>query len=220
MKKTIIFDLDGTLIDSVLDIGLCMNEVLQEFNLSPYKIEEYNYFLGGGVEILVSNVLKENTNINLKNSITKRFQEVYETTLHTNTKPYDGIYDLLDELVKMKFNIAVLSNKPHKFTLGYVEKLFGKYNLQEVHGQKTTIEKKPHPQAAINIANSFNTPCEETYFVGDTKVDMQTATNAGMIPIGVLWGFRDEAELKEYKAKYIAKKPLDIIEFVKINHAK
>ncbi|AXH16252.1 HAD family hydrolase [Malaciobacter mytili] len=220
MKKTIIFDLDGTLIDSVLDIALCMNEVLKEFNLKTYEIEEYNYFLGGGVDILVNNVLKENSNINLKNSITKRFQEVYENTLHSNTKPYEGIYELLDELIKMQFNIAVLSNKPHKFTLGYVEKLFGKYNLKEVHGQKTTIEKKPHPQAAINIANSFNTPCEKTYFVGDTKVDMQTATNAGMISIGVLWGFRDEDELKKYNANYIVEKPLDIIEILKKNHEK
>ncbi len=217
MKKTIIFDLDGTLIDSVLDIGLCMNKVLEEFNLRPYKIQEYNHFLGGGIDILINNVLKQNTNINLKKNITKRFQEVYEMTLHSNTKPYEGIYELLDELVKMDFNIAVLSNKPHKFTLGYVEKLFGKYNLKEVHGQKDIIEKKPHPQAAINIANSFKTPCKETYFVGDTKIDMQTATNAGMISIGVLWGFRDKAELKKYNAKYIVENPLDIINILKNN---
>ena len=213
-NKAIIFDLDGTLIDSVLDIALCMNEVLKELNLKSYEIEEYNYFLGGGIDVLVNNVLK-NPSKELRQTVSKKFQEVYETTLHSNTKAYEGVCELLQELQNQDFNIGVLSNKPHKFTQGYVEKIFKEFNLIEVHGQKEHIPKKPDPTAAINIAKSFNVPCQDTYFVGDTKVDMQTANNANMISIGVLWGFRDEEELRQYGAKYIVKEPLDILSIIK-----
>ncbi|RXJ84058.1 HAD family hydrolase [Arcobacter sp. CECT 8985] len=213
-KKAIIFDLDGTLIDSVLDIALCMNEVLEEFQLNTYEIDKYNYFLGGGVDFLVDNVLK-NPSKELKEDVIKRFKEVYDSAIHTNTKPYEGIYELLDELQKLDFKIAVLSNKPHKFTIGYIKKLFGNYNIVEVHGQKEDIPKKPHPEGALLIANKFNINCEDIFFVGDTKVDMQTASNANMKSIGVLWGFRDEEELKEYNADFIVKKPLDILDIVK-----
>ncbi|AXX93670.1 phosphoglycolate phosphatase [Malaciobacter molluscorum LMG 25693] len=213
-QKAIIFDLDGTLIDSVLDIALCMNKVLQELNLPTYKIEEYNYFLGGGVDVLVDNVLK-NPSLKIKDIVIQRFKEVYDLAIHSNTKPYEGIYELLDELEKLDFKIAVLSNKPHKFTINYINTLFNKYNFIEVHGQKDDRPKKPHPAGALLISKNLNIPCEDIYFVGDTKVDMQTASNANMISIGVLWGFRDEKELKEHKANFIVEKPLDILNIVK-----
>ncbi|WP_228256652.1 HAD family hydrolase [Malaciobacter molluscorum] len=213
-QKAIIFDLDGTLIDSVLDIALCMNKVLQELNLPTYKMEEYNYFLGGGVDVLVDNVLK-NPSLKIKDIVTQRFKEVYDLAIHSNTKPYEGIYELLDELEKLDFKIAVLSNKPHKFTINYINTLFNKYNFIEVHGQKDDTPKKPHPAGALLISKNLNIPCEDIYFVGDTKVDMQTASNANMISIGVLWGFRDEKELKEHKANFIVEKPLDILNIVK-----
>lgn len=212
-NKAVIFDLDGTLINSVVDIALSMNKVLEELHLPSYKVEEYNYFLGGGVDILINNVLK-NPSEELKKRITKRFHEVYETALHSNTQAYEGIYELLNALTKKGYNIGILSNKPHKFTLKYVNKILKNFNIKEVHGQKIQIPKKPDPTAAINIANKFNVSCENTYFVGDTKIDMQTANNAGMIAIGVLWGFRGEDELKKYNAHYIVKNPLDILKIL------
>lgn len=213
-QKAIIFDLDGTLIDSVLDIALCMNEVLEELNLQTYEIEEYNYFLGGGVDVLVDNVLKNPTQ-QLKQKVTQRFKEVYDLAIHTNTKAYEGIYELLDELEKLDFKLAVLSNKPHKFTIAYINRLFDKYNFIEVHGQKEDTPKKPHPAGALLISEKLNIPCEDIYFVGDTKVDMQTATNANMTSIGVLWGFRNEEELKQYNANFIVNEPLEILNIVK-----
>lgn len=217
-KKTIIFDLDGTLIDSLEDIAICMNTVLKELNLPIHKMNDYKYFVSGGVSVLVDNVLKA-LNIDfteeLKEKITANFKEIYDVKLHDKTKPYAGIYELLDELVKLDCNIGILSNKPHESTLAHVNSLFSKYNLKEVHGQKAHIEKKPNPTAAILIANSFNIPCEKIYFVGDTMVDMQTAKNANMISIGVLWGFRDEKELKDNGANFIVKHPLDILEIIK-----
>lgn len=217
-KKTIIFDLDGTLIDSLEDIAVCMNQVLKELDLPTHEMNDYKYFVGGGISILVDNALNAlNKEISdeLKEKVTQRFKEIYDQKLHAKTKPYEGIYELLDELVKLDYNIGILSNKPHEFTIAYAQSLFSKYNIPQIHGQKSDVPKKPDPIAAITIANSFNTPCEETYFVGDTMVDMQTAVNAKMIGIGVLWGFRDEEELMENGATFVVKHPLDILDIIK-----
>lgn len=213
-NKAIIFDLDGTLIDSLEDIAVCMNQVLEELNLPSHKIEDYKYFVGGGISILVDNALNIDTPQNIKEEVTNRFKVIYDEKLHEKTLPYEGIYELLDELEKLDFKIGILSNKPHEFTIEYAKNLFSKYNMQEVHGQKAHIEKKPNPSAAIQIAKNFNTPCEEVYFVGDTMVDMQTAVNAKMIGIGVLWGFRDEEELMSNGATFVVKHPLDILKIV------
>ena len=213
-NKAIIFDLDGTLIDSLEDIAVCMNQVLEELNLPSHQIEDYKYFVGGGISILVDNALDKNTNDEIKAKVTEKFKIVYDQKLHAKTKPYDGIYELLDELQKLDFKIGILSNKPHEFTIAYAKNLFSKYDMKEVHGQKSHIEKKPDPIAAIQIAQSFNVPCEEVYFVGDTMVDMQTAVNAKMIGIGVLWGFRDEEELMSNGATFVVKHPLDILDIV------
>ena len=213
-KKTVIFDLDGTLIDSLEDIAVCMNQVLEELNLPTHKIDDYKYFVGGGISILVDNALNGYSQ-DIKEEVTKRFKIIYDQKLHLKTKAYDGIYELLDELVKLDCNIGILSNKPHEFTIAYANSLFSKYNIKEVHGQKSDIPKKPDPIAAIKIANSFEVSCEEVYFVGDTMVDMQTAVNAKMIGVGVLWGFRDEKELRENGADFIVKEPLEIINIIK-----
>ncbi|WP_198305975.1 HAD family hydrolase [Arcobacter vandammei] len=212
-KTTLIFDLDGTLLNSIDDIAICMNEVLKSLNLRTYEIAEYKYFVGYGVDILVENVLKDN--MELKEEVSKRFKKLYDDNLHQNTKPYDGIFELLNELVKIDCNLAVLSNKPDLMTKKYVKEIFKDYPFIEVHGQKSDIPKKPDPIAAINIAKTLNIPCEEIYFVGDTKVDMQTAKSANMKAIGVLWGFRDEKELKDFGADFIVKHPLEILEIIK-----
>ncbi|TLS72719.1 HAD family hydrolase [Aliarcobacter thereius] len=212
MKKTVIFDLDGTLLDSIYDIAVCMNESLESLNLETYSIDEYKYFVGYGVDELVLNVLKNN--LELKEKLVKKFKEIYDEKLHSNTKPYDGIYSLLDGLVNINCNLAVLSNKPDLMTKEYVKINFKDYPFLEVHGQRSDIPKKPDPKAAINIAKRLNIPCEKIFFVGDTKVDMQTAKSAGMIAIGVLWGFRNEKELKENGADFIVNHPLEILEII------
>jgi len=213
-KKTIIFDLDGTLLDSIEDIAISMNKVLKELNLPIHKIEDYKYFVGSGVDVLVENALKESSQ-DMKKEVSARFKKEYDQKLHENTKPYEGIYELLDELKKLDYNLAVLSNKPHDFTVQYVDYLFKDYGFKEVQGQKVEVPRKPDPIGAINIAKALNIPCEEIFFVGDTLVDMKTAKSAGMKAIGVLWGFRDEKELNENGADFIVKHPLDILEIVK-----
>ena len=209
-KKTIIFDLDGTLIDSLEDIAVCMNKVLEEMNIPTHKVEDYKYFVGGGISVLVENALAEHDD-SIKEEVTNRFKVIYDQKIHSKTLPYDGIYELLDELEKLDYNLGILSNKPHEFTIQYAQNLFSKYNFKEIHGQKSDIPKKPDPIAAINIAKSFDVPCEEVYFVGDTLVDMQTAKNAGMIAVGVKWGFREVNELLQNGADFIVKTPIDIL---------
>ncbi|AYJ77220.1 HAD family hydrolase [Aliarcobacter cryaerophilus] len=214
MKKTVIFDLDGTLLDSIEDIASSMNKVLESLQLPTHKIEDYKYFVGGGVDILVENALN-NQSKEIKDEVIKRFKIEYDGKLHSKTLPYDGIYELLDELKKLDINLAVLSNKPHEFTVSYVNHFFKNYNFKEIHGQKKDVPKKPDPKAALDIVKFLNSSCENTYFIGDTKIDMQTAKSANMTAIGVLWGFRDEKELRDFGADFIVSNPLEILKIIK-----
>lgn len=214
MKKTVIFDLDGTLLDSIEDIASSMNKVLESLQLPTHKIEDYKHFVGGGVDILVENALN-NQSKEIKDEVIKRFKIEYDGKLHSKTLPYDGIYELLDELKKLDINLAVLSNKPHEFTVSYVNHFFKNYNFKEIHGQKKDVPKKPDPKAALYIVKCLDSSCENTYFIGDTKIDMQTAKSANMTAIGVLWGFRDEKELRDFGADFIVSNPLEILKIIK-----
>ncbi|RXK12816.1 HAD family hydrolase [Halarcobacter mediterraneus] len=215
-KQGVIFDLDGTLIDSLMDIALCTNIVLKEFDLPEHPLEEYKYFVGGGADILIKNALPKNSENELAKKVLNRFKKVYDQEIHHNTKPYEGIYELLELLDKNKYQVGVLSNKPHEFTIKYVKDFFSKYsNIIEVHGSKENVPKKPNPQAAVEIAEAFNLKCEDIFFVGDSDVDMKTAKNSKMKAVGVSWGFRGTDELIENGADYIVKTPLDIYNLLK-----
>ena len=139
------------------------------------------------------------------------FIKFYEQTLHTNTKPYKGIKILLEQLVSQNIPLAILSNKPDKFTKLYVKKLLGDIPFIVVSGQKKEVKKKPHPAGALDIAQKLQIDSQDIYFVGDTPTDMQTAKNANMIAVGVSWGFRTVAELEQNGADFIIKTPEDLL---------
>ena len=143
--KAIIFDLDGTLIDSLDDIAKSMNDVLKEFNFKDHKIDEYKNFVGDGAMVLVKNALPQNCDEDIIQKAFKRFIEVYETGVHHDTKPYEGVYTLLSKIQKTKIKLAILSNKPHDITNEYVKNLFSDFNFEEIHGQKEDVEKKTTP---------------------------------------------------------------------------
>ena len=214
-EKAIIFDLDGTLIDSLTDIAICANIVLEKFKLPTHPIDEYKNFVGGGAEILIRNCTPLESSEELIKQTLEEFKIVYDQKLQGNTKPYDGVYELLEELKNLNIKVGVLSNKPHKFTLKYIEEFFSSHNIIEPHGQKDDVPSKPEPHGAITIAKAFNLPCENILFVGDSDVDMKTAKNANMIAVGVEWGFRGPEELVENGADHIVKTPLDILNLIK-----
>ena len=212
--KALIFDLDGTLIDSLEDIALSMNDVLQEFNLPTHPLKSYNQFVGDGALYLTQRAVPKNSSQELIDSILKRYKKVYDKAIYHSTKPYEGIYELLEKLQNTSLKMGVLSNKPHEFTLKYVETLFHQFEFLQVHGQKEDVPKKPHPQGALNIAHAFNLSSDEIVYIGDTPTDIHTAKNANMKSIGVLWGFRTKEELQEAGADFLAQHPQDIWDII------
>ncbi|MFA7083641.1 MAG: HAD family hydrolase [Arcobacteraceae bacterium] len=212
--KAIIFDLDGTLIDSLKDIALHMNDALKEFNLPTHELSVYNTLLGDGALYLAQQAVPKNSSKELIEGVLLKYQELYAKEIYSFTKPYEGIYDLLEALENQDLQLGILSNKPHFFTLKYAQMFFGQFNFSQIHGQKSDVPKKPHPQGALTIATSFNLDPQEIFYVGDTPTDIKTAQNANMQSIGVLWGFRTKEDLQEARAQHLAQHPLDILDII------
>ena len=189
--KAVIFDLDGTLVDSLENIAFCMNSSLKAFGFKEHKVNDFKMFIGEGSYKLASNALPAQTSD--------------DANIYENTIPYDGIYELLKKLKNTNLKLGILSNKPHKFTEQFGIRFFKHCGFDEIHGQKENVPPKPHAMGALNIAKSFNIKPEEIFYVGDSSVDMQTAANAKMKSIGVLWGFRPKVELIENGADFLAK---------------
>ena len=202
-QKAVIFDLDGTLIDSLEDLANSVNQTLKEFGFLTHEIDAYKYFIGDGVKILLKKATEYKVDDETISKLHERFKVIYKNEIDTRTTVYKGIYSLLEKLENTNYPKAILSNKPHNFTLDCMNKFFPDFSFVNISGQKNTIPKKPNAQAALIIADEFKKDVKDIYFVGDTKIDMQTAKNAGMIAIGVLWGFREEKELRDNGADFI-----------------
>ena len=211
MKKAVIFDLDGTLIDSLEDIAINANKVLRQLNCPTHSLEQYKYFVGDGAKVLMQNAMPKYISKNYLEEALELFKEFYEQNLHSHTKLYNGIKPLLTNLVEQNIPLAILSNKPDKFTKLYIETLLPDIPFVVVSGQKENVEKKPHPAGALDIASKFQIEPQDIYFVGDTATDMKTAKNANMIAVGVSWGFRTIRELQENGADFILKRPEELL---------
>ena len=203
--KAVIFDLDGTLINSLENIASCMNSSLHEAGFATHEVEKFKFFIGEGSYKLAKNALPNQTNEDDIQKVYTRFIEIYEDNIYENTQTYEGIYELLKKLKNTNLKLGILSNKPHKFTEQFGIRFFKNCGFHEIHGQKNNVPPKPDAQAALNIAQKFNLKPEEIFYVGDSSTDMKTANNANMKSIGVLWGFRPKEELIEHGANYLAK---------------
>lgn len=211
-QKAIIFDLDGTLLDSIADLGNCMNTVLQARGLPIHSIAAYKYFVGDGLEMLIRRALPplEAANEASVADCRRHMRQEYDQRWAETTAPYPGIPQLLDDLVAGGCPLAILSNKPHDYTRLIVARLLPAWPFACVVGARPGVNHKPDPAAAWEIARELNVPPESILFVGDTAVDMQTATRAGMIAVGAAWGFRSVAELSANGARHIIFRPADL----------
>lgn len=213
--KAAIFDLDGTLIDSLTGIGGTVNEVFARRGYPQHEISAYRYFAGDGVEMLIRRALPAVAREDeLIQECIVDFLETYERCWRETTKTFSGIEEMLAELTARNVQLAVLSNKVDKFTKDMVRELFPRTAFGAVLGQRPGVPKKPEPDGALEITKALQVDTLETLFIGDTSVDMQTAVNAGMVPIGVLWGFRESAELREHGAYALLEEPRDLLEFI------
>lgn len=212
-KTLIIFDLDGTLIDSLTDIALSSNQVLKHFGCKEHEIETYRNFVGDGAKVLVQKALPKGFTEEQIEEALEMFKEIYSNKINLNTKPFDGIYKMLDDL-NPYCDFALLSNKPHKFTLEYMDIFFKEYNFKIIHGQKDDVPKKPDPAGVYNILNALEYEAKEVYYIGDTSTDMQTAVNAGLIPVGVLWGYQEKEILLQNGAKYLIQSPEELVTII------
>ncbi|MDR1742470.1 MAG: HAD family hydrolase [Dysgonamonadaceae bacterium] len=209
--KAAIFDLDGTLVNSLEDLADAMNSVLARQGFPVHPISAYRYFVGRGIRNLVYNALPESSR-NEENiaECYRLMMGAYSLNYLVKTRPYDGIIDLIDELKRRGVKLGVLSNKADEFTKNIVQTLLPDC-FDEVLGFTTESLKKPNPAAALQISGSFGVDPEDVLYIGDSGVDMQTAQNAGMYGVGVLWGFRTEDELVSNGAKTILAHPLDLM---------
>jgi phosphoglycolate phosphatase len=209
--KGIIFDLDGTLVDSLEDISDAMNIVLKGINHPTHTYEEYQYFIGSGLRNLVTKALPTpDANENQIDLCYDLMIEVYSKACTNKTKPYDGIIELLDYLKAQNIKLSVFSNKSDDLTKEITATIFPNYFESSV-GLTTEPLKKPNPIKALEIAEKMGFKPEEILFIGDSDIDMETATNAKMNAVGVLWGYRSKEDLLSSGAKYILEKPSDLI---------
>lgn len=206
-----IFDLDGTLADSIEDIGDSMNRVLEEHGFPPHSYKKYKQLVGKGLGNLVIKALPEDQRSDKVIGIcNEQMLEDYGKNYLVRTRPYDGIMELLEKLHHQKIRMGVLSNKNDEMTKKVVNELFEPELFEIVMGSSPGIQRKPHPEAALRMAEKFGLNKTNIAFVGDTNNDMETAVNAGMLPIGVLWGFRSREELVESGAEILLSHPLDL----------
>lgn len=213
--KAVIFDLDGTLVDSLQDIADAMNEMLSCNGYTTHDESVYKLFVGGGIRNLVYRALpayarKED----VVNRCFTEMMAIYRNNFLDKSALYPGIAVMLDELTKRGVKMSILSNKAHEFVSKVVDVLLPNWKFESVVGLTNEEDKKPNPKYALQMAQQVGLQSSEMVFMGDSGVDMETATNAGMIPVGVLWGFRSKDELVENGAKYILENPSDFLKIL------
>lgn len=212
--KAVIFDLDGTLLDTIADLADASNATLRKYNFPEHDERAYNYFVGDGLRTLMERAVPAGTSVEMVDACCATFNEIYDGLWHNKTQPYNGIQDMLNVLSKHGVCPAILSNKPHLFTKACVGHFFPEGLFALVFGQRDEVAKKPDPAGALEIAEKLGVQRDECVYVGDTSVDMRTGKGAGMFTIGVSWGFRPVEELREHGADLIVSKPAEIVDYV------
>jgi phosphoglycolate phosphatase len=216
MKRysAIIFDFDGTLINSIPDIADSMNETLAYYGYPQYKYEQYKYFVGNGIRRLVERcVPPEYSSPENIEKVFRTMIDVYGNNCVNKTTIYEGIPELLERLRARHIKMAILSNKTDSLTRKICRQMFDESCFDMVLGATERFPKKPNPQSAFFVAESLAVSPDDVFYLGDTSIDMETACAAGFFPAGVAWGFRPKDELISFGAKFIAETPNDCLTF-------
>lgn len=216
MKKAVIFDLDGTLSDSIHSIKYCADRAVAPFGMGPFTEQQYKYFVGDGAANLVRRALAaggDEEGIHFEEAFAG-YKEIFRENCMYQVTPYDGIRELLAALKERGVRIAVLSNKPHAETVNVIETLFGKGCFDVIQGQKENVAIKPSPEGVFQILEQLGLEAEEILYLGDTSTDMKTGKSAGAFTLGALWGFREREELEENHADAIIAHPLEVLKFL------
>ena len=215
--KAAIFDLDGTIINTLTDLANAGNHVLKQNGFPVHDVEKYRFFVGSGIRNLCIRILPEDKkeDENLILDIFNQFNAYYKDHSMDSTCAYDGINDMLEEISKRGIKTAVLTNKGHEFTVPMLKKVFGDFPFDVILGKTDKYPVKPNRGCIMHVINELGVKGSECIYAGDSNVDMQTAINGDIEDIiGVSWGFRPVSELKEAGAKYIVNFPKEIVEII------
>jgi len=217
MIKLCIFDLDGTVVDSLESIAYSANNTIKSYGFNPLPIQNYKKYAGDGADELIKRCLVASGDNELKfyDAAFKKYKQLFVKDCTYNLKLYDGIYDMLKELKNQSLKIAILSNKPHDRAIDVIYSLFGDNFFDIIVGQSEKMKKKPAPDGALYIADFFNVNTKECLYVGDTNTDMLTGNSANMYTVGVTWGFRNRKELEKNNAWKIIDRPKQLLDIVK-----
>jgi len=212
--RAVIFDLDGTLLDTLEDLADSMNAVLEDMNYPAHPLDSYRYFTGDGVVALVERSLPPKArNEETVSRCVEMMKREYDKRWAKKTRPYDGISELLDELVARSISLNVLSNKLEEFTRLTVSKFLPRWKFRCIVGVTASVPEKPSPEGALGIARRCGIAPEDFIYLGDTDTDMRTAVAARMVPVGALWGFRSREELLRSGAREVIAQPLELLKF-------
>lgn len=216
MKKAVIFDLDGTLTNTLKSLWKSTNMALATAGLPPHEIDSYKYFAGNGAKELIrkSLIADGDTELVHFDSVMEAYNRIFEEYCMYEVKPYDGIPELLKVLKEKGLHLAVNSNKPQPRTVDVVEEIFGKDTFDLLVGQCEERRRKPAPDGVNYILEQLHLNKEDVLYIGDTCTDMQTGKSAGVFTVGALWGFRDRQELVENHADAIIEKPLELLQYI------
>jgi len=213
MYDTVIFDLDGTLLDTLQDLANSANFALKEFGYPERSLDEVRSFVGNGTRRLMELCCPDGEDNPRFEALYGVFQRHYDEHCQDNTKPYDGVIELLNELTKKEYKLAIVSNKPDGPCKELCRRFFGNY-ISVAIGEKPTVKKKPAPDTVNKALSELFSEKWEAVYVGDSEVDIQTAKNAGVDCISVTWGFRTEEWLRDNGGTLFAHEPKDVLKLL------
>lgn len=216
MYKLVVFDLDGTLCDTLSDLADAVNYSLEKEGMPIHPLSSYNKFVGNGINNLIKQVLLEKGNDDeLRKKVKSNFDSYYPLHLCDSTKAYDGIVKLLRDLKELGIMTAVHSNKPHAYVPEILSTLFKEHTFNIAWGKKDEFERKPSAQALLEMMRILDVKSEDVLYVGDSDVDVFTAHNARVKVCGVEWGFRGREELLSAGADFIARNTKELLDIIK-----